>query len=310
MFVVSLLLMVISTSENAGPIRELSYEYYAVFRGVFLISYFFLLYGACLFIWRRVRVDYPAVLRVSYAHTYQYILRGSSSIAYIVFACFIAYVITLTGGFDDLADRNVLKHLWPALAFFLPVVLFLCPIDTLTEPVFGVKIHGFSQRADLLSELFAVLRSPFSSPSFHRCFIADILCSLPKIYPDLQYTLCIYATGRFWEPERADWQFDKHAHAYDSCGGGSSVYAAAQILLALLPFHIRLWQCLRAYYEHGFTRHIFNALKYLLTILLTALSLARNSSTAEWNAFYGRAWLHFGVIATIYSFFWDVIMDW
>jgi hypothetical protein len=41
------------------------------FRGVFLVSYFFLLYGGCVFIWRRARVDYTSVLHVSYAHTYQ-----------------------------------------------------------------------------------------------------------------------------------------------------------------------------------------------------------------------------------------------
>ena len=71
MFLVSMIIMSISNSNNAGPIRELSHEYYPVFRGIFLISYVFLLYGGCLFIWRRVKVDYSTVLHVTYAHTYQ-----------------------------------------------------------------------------------------------------------------------------------------------------------------------------------------------------------------------------------------------
>ena len=66
-----MIIMSISNSNNAGPIRELSHEYYPVFRGIFLISYVFLLYGGCLFIWRRVKVDYSTVLHVTYAHTYQ-----------------------------------------------------------------------------------------------------------------------------------------------------------------------------------------------------------------------------------------------
>lgn len=77
MFFVSFLLMFVSTSDNAGPIRELSHEYYPVFRGVFLLTFFFCLYGTCIFIWQRNKIDYGSTLGVSYAHTYQYILRGT-----------------------------------------------------------------------------------------------------------------------------------------------------------------------------------------------------------------------------------------
>lgn len=77
MFFVSFLLMFVSTSDNAGPIRELSHEYYPVFRGVFLLTFFFCLYGTCVFIWQRNKIDYCSTLGVSYAHTYQYILRGT-----------------------------------------------------------------------------------------------------------------------------------------------------------------------------------------------------------------------------------------
>ena len=68
---VSTIIMFISTSKDAGPIHELSHEYYPVFRCVFLIAYFFLLYGISIFIWKRSKIDFDRVLRVSYAHTYQ-----------------------------------------------------------------------------------------------------------------------------------------------------------------------------------------------------------------------------------------------
>ena len=71
MFMVSTIIMFISTSKDAGPIHELSHEYYPVFRCVFLIAYFFLLYGISIFIWKRSKIDFDRVLRVSYAHTYQ-----------------------------------------------------------------------------------------------------------------------------------------------------------------------------------------------------------------------------------------------
>jgi hypothetical protein len=71
MFLVSLVIMYVSTLNNAGPIKELSHEYYPVFRAVFLLCLFFSLYGACIFIWRRAKVDYVNTLKVTYAHTYQ-----------------------------------------------------------------------------------------------------------------------------------------------------------------------------------------------------------------------------------------------
>ena len=168
MFLVSFLLMFVSTSDNAGPIRELSHEYYPVFRGVFLLTFFFCLYGTCLFIWHRNKVDYASTLGLSYAHTYQYVLRGSSTISYIIFSCFMLYILTLTGGLDTITfvSQNELKHLWPALAFFGPLLLFFCPFDSVTVCCFGVIRNGFRQRMDLLRDLGKVFSAPFFSSDF------------------------------------------------------------------------------------------------------------------------------------------------
>lgn len=121
------------------------------------------------------------------------------------------YVITITGGLDFIELPN-LKHLFPALAVLLPALLFLCPIDSVTSICYGVKQHGALQRYHLLQSIGAVLLSPYTTTTFQartnylllikflmiyqRSFIADIMCSMPKIFTDLQYTVCIYATGK------------------------------------------------------------------------------------------------------------------
>eukprot|EP01041_Mallomonas_annulata_P009035 gene9035-18714_t len=151
MFCVSVILMFVSYSHDAGPINELSHEYYPVFRCIFFISFFFSLYGANLFIWRRAKIDYGTVLGVSYAHTYQYVLRGSTSVAYIVFSMFMLYVLTLTGGLEYVGGGE-LKHLWPMLAVMLPLVIWICPLDSLTHTCFGVRRNGFSQRMKLVGQ--------------------------------------------------------------------------------------------------------------------------------------------------------------
>ena len=91
------------------------------------------------------------------------------------------------------------KHIWPALAVFLPVLIFLCPSDTLVHPCFGSYGHIYQQRLGLIKNVFAVIRTPFTETTFTRSFIADIFCSMPKIFNDLEYTVCIYVTGSFWD---------------------------------------------------------------------------------------------------------------
>jgi hypothetical protein len=52
-----------------------------------------------------------------------------------------------------------------------------------------------------------------------RSFIADITCSMPKVFTDLQYTLCIYGTGSYWDAHN-EWVNDRSMHAYGTCGAG------------------------------------------------------------------------------------------
>jgi hypothetical protein len=71
MLSVSIILMFVSYSQHSGPLLELSHEYYPVFRCMFFISFFFTLYGANLFLWRRVKIEYRSVLGVGSTHTYR-----------------------------------------------------------------------------------------------------------------------------------------------------------------------------------------------------------------------------------------------
>jgi hypothetical protein len=266
MLSVSIILMFVSYSQHSGPLLELSHEYYPVFRCMFFISFFFTLYGANLFLWRRVKIEYRSVLGVGSTHTYrklpllsvphslssEYVLRGAASSAVVMFTCFMLYVLTITGGLESFPiHKDRLKHLWPALAFLLPLLMFFCPYPPLSQLFFGDVKRAYEQRMGLLSDIIAVLISPFSRVTFLRSFIADIFCSMPRVFTDFQYTLCIYATGSFWDVKN-EWLVNDSSsgkpgilHAYQTCGAGSSVYVWLLDLLSFLPYHIRLMQSLR-----------------------------------------------------------------
>jgi hypothetical protein len=262
MFTVSIIIMFVSYSQHSGPLLELSHEYYPVFRCMFFISFFFTLYGGNLFLWRRVKIEYRSVLGVGSSHTYrkrllspsispvlkfflEYVLRGAASSAIIMFTCFMLYVLTITGGFDSIhIHRDQLKHLWPALAFLVPLFSFFCPYDSITQFYFGNVKRAYEQRTGLVSEIIAVLLSPFSHVTFLRSFIADIFCSMPRVFTDFQYTICIYSTGSFWDVKN-EWINNSSMHAYETCGAGSPFYVWIVNLLSFLPYHIRLMQSFR-----------------------------------------------------------------
>ena len=301
--IISVILLFLAFSNNAGPIRELSHEYYPIFRGIFLLSFFFLLYGASIFIWRRAGIDYRQVFGFSYSHTYQYVLQGSTSFAHITCTMFIIYVLTITGGFGSQSGHLYIRHLWPFLAFILPVILFFTPNDKLTQPFFGVDRNGYKQRIGLIYNIFAVILSPFTEVTFQRTFIADVLCSMPKVFTDLQYTVCIYTTGNIVDPvEDSTLEAFMRPHAYNTCGNGSKTFYFFKVLLSLFPFFIRLMQCCRRYYDTKKTEHLANSVKYLLSFFLGALSISKQY--VDRRHYLHELWFYTAILATLYATYW------
>ena len=71
---------------------------------------------------------------------------------------------------------------------------------------------------------------------------------------------------------------DSRQHAYHTCGAGSRSYYTLQIALGFLPYFVRLCQSFRAYADTKQTKHLFNALKYSLSLSLTALAVAHQAA--------------------------------
>jgi hypothetical protein len=206
-----------------------------------------------------------------------------------------------------------LKHVWPALAVIVPTFLFVCPWDDLTKTCFGVGRNGFKQRWGLIQETGAVLISPFSKVTFLRSFIADIFCSMPRIFTDVQYTVCIYATGSFADSaNEAEELAQNRQHSYNLCGAGYPPYYALQVALAFFPYYLRLCQSLRAFVDTGEMKHVGNALKYSMSLAVTGLATLLSSMDASdpLRVNVEIAWVAVGVTTTLYAFYWDVVMDW
>lgn len=299
MFIVTFFLLFISSNVNVGPLNELSKEYYPVFRMVIYIVWFFSLYGCVLFILKRYHIDYFTILDLPRDHTYQFVIQGAASAAYVVFTCFLLYVLVISGLLQNTWLSGISKHVFPALALMIPTAMFLWPIDKHTHVCYGVDQNGASQRYNLLKQLGAVLMAPLTPSTRIRGIIADILCSMPKVFSDMIYTVYLYK------------DFDLNSKI-QTVNNTSTLYFYFSTYLTILPYLIRWLQSVRECYDKPETahRHTFNLCKYALSVFVTLLNLAQKSSTPE-NAFFWRtSWQCVAGFTTIMSYYADVCTNW
>lgn len=78
------------------------------------------------------------------------------------------------------------------------------------------------------------------------------------------------------------------------------------LFVSLIPYHIRFWQCInRYYYTKMWFPHIVNAGKYLATIIQIIMQYYKNTYQA-----YHTEFVLIATFATLYSYAWDITMDW
>lgn len=292
MFVMAVVMMA-TTYQMAGATEELSSVYYTLFRGLFLACFFFSCYGVDLYVWKRYRIDYRAILGVTHSHNYHSVMRGSFNVMTLVFSCFALYVLTLT------MHLTPNKHVWPIAAVVGTLLALLCPWDWMPE------WHDRAQRLKLLGTICRVLASPLSEVSFARTFVADVLTSMPKIFNDLLFTACMLATGNAFE---VHWDVSAEAlvDGDERCTDRSDTYHRARFVMQVLPFWVRLMQCCRAYHDSREGRHLANALKHCSSILVVVLSLTLATKGGAWAV----GWAVASVASSVYAYLWDLVMDW
>jgi len=77
----------------------------------------------------------------------------------------------------------------------------------------------------------------------------------------------------------------------------------------MLPYYFRFMQCLRRYYDDRKAKmQLLNAGKYLSSIIVTLCNLLLARDRTNPNRLY--AWSILAVIGTLYSYYWDIKMDW
>jgi hypothetical protein len=148
--------------------------------------------------------------------------------------------------------------------------------------------------------------TPMSPPTFFHNYIGDIFTSMVKIFQDLAWTFFFVISG--------DWMISEDRNASMKHVWSQKIWYTNVLipLLTLLPLWFRFNQCLRRYADsHQRWPHLGNAMKYALSMTVTLFGafhpLTLRSSRDD---FIQRLWMLNFITSSLYSFWWDVYMDW
>jgi hypothetical protein len=161
-------------------------------------------------------------------------------------------------------------------------------------------------RASLVRSIAHAATAPFGPPvRFRDNLVMDVACSLVRCLVDFETTARFFLTGEY-ERDRP--------RLYADHGATSGV-------ITVVPYWFRLQQCVRRFYDakrgsRERVEHVVNAGKYLVSLL--GIGLASVYGFSEISLKHGGFFAHPGQvtwiavlsIGTLYSYAWDIVMDW
>ena len=239
-------------------------------------------------IWSNYNINYSYILGLNPLMTISTwkFLYISLLLLNLIFLSQLIYMMNVVSTLYHILDLN-------QVAYWHPIVLWICFLLYLFNPF---KILNFEFRFWLLKCLLRMLAAPFTVVRFSDFFIADQLTSLGDVLFELQFIACIYpATSQFGLMR----QF---------CDSTKSIGLP---FLNYIPYHCRLMQCLRKYYDTRNRMHLINATKYAtncLVIILAFVDKLTNTDHASWTIMR-TIWLIVNIPCTCLKLYWDLRID-
>jgi len=291
---------------------------FPVFRGIFGLLAWHWFWGVSVYVWSRYRINYIYLFEFDprYVDTPVDIFNDAVDETLVFLICMLMYYKADTGDMP----------LWiPPRAY--PSFLILYTVKCLLFP--------WKLRKPLWTAIGQVIRAPFVSPTFFLTYVGDVFTSMVKVFQDILWTVCFVATGDFLLSEAEHQQID-HVHAWTENVWYKNV---AIPLICMFPLWLRFNQCLCRYLETGKRMpNLANAFKYAISLSVSlfgafhplylmhsrgdesTISLGGDDDDTQEETtivigryrsnFFQFFWMGLFIASSLYSFFWDVYMDW
>lgn len=248
-----------------------------------------LMYAGNVYYWTRFRVNYSFIFGFTPGTElgFKEVLLLSSGLS----------VVTLAGVFSNLEmDMDERTQSYKALTELLPLALVIVVILIAVCPF---NIFYRANRYFLLVCLWHCICAPFYLVTLPDFFLADQFTSQVQSLRNLEFYVCYYAWGDYKKRDAS------------TCTG-SDIFKTISIVIAVIPYWIRVLQCLRRLCEGKDSTQALNALKYFSTIVavvaraIDVLLIEREQRNINIKIIA----IVSSVIATIFSTYWDLVMDW
>ncbi|KAF0462461.1 Xenotropic and polytropic retrovirus receptor 1 [Gigaspora margarita] len=250
------------------------------FMGLFIPTIFALLIGIAISWWTKLNINYKFIFELDPRDNlgiYQY-LEIPSFI--FLFLSFMLY--TDLYNLFDLA--NATRSVYLGVTIVIATLILFCPI----------RIFHYNARRWFILTLGRIIGSFWFGVEFRDFFIADVLNSLSYTFVAMQLSFCYPLNEN-----------DQCSHSVYFLGVSKNIAAP---FLSSIPAMLRIAQCLRRLWDTREMIHFNNTLKYLSTIISTVLFWFLLKDVD--NMLIKGIWIASQTISSIYTFIWDVKMDW
>ncbi|XP_033223476.1 xenotropic and polytropic retrovirus receptor 1-like [Belonocnema kinseyi] len=259
---------------------------FRLYRGPLLIIQFLFLIGVNVYGWRSSGVNHVLIFELD--------PRNHLSEQHLMeLAAVLGVVWTL----------SILSFLYSASLSIPPYVNPLALVGIMMAFLLNpFRMFRHEARFWLLRIMWRVVIAPFAFVNFADFWLADQLNSLVTALLDFQFLTCFYITNGNW----------LEAGDTKQCTSGSLIIRP---IVNCLPAWFRFAQCIRRYRDskEAFP-HLWNAGKYsttFLVVIATALRLYHEENYEnQWESPWLWFWIGSCVLNSIYSYTWDIKMDW
>ncbi|KAK1432881.1 hypothetical protein QVD17_09783 [Tagetes erecta] len=243
-----------------------------------------LMYAGNVYFWTRYRVNYSFIFGFKQGKELRFkqVLLLSFGLSVLVLAAVLA---NLEMEMDpETQSYKALTELLPLGLAIAVVSIAICPFNILYR----------TNRFSFLVSLWHCVCAPLYMVTLPDFFLADQLTSQVQLLRNVEFYVCYYGWGDFKKRDAA------------TCND-SNIYKTLSIVIAVVPYWIRLLQCIRRFCEGSDTTQAMNGLKYLSTI---AAVVTRTIYTQNRGTTLKIVAASTSGVATIFSTYWDLVMDW
>lgn len=250
-----------------------------VYRMIWLTVLLNWLWGLDMYIWNMFRVNYALIFKFDIrSHVrWQQLLESAAIFTVIWVFSVLLYLISGAAFFPLGWMHDVPWQVFPFSLFVLLLVVILAQ---------QIKADCW-----LAKRMLRIFRAPFVPVEFADVFFADQLCSLVLFFQDFWFTSCFFAYDAWIDEPYVCTAMDPYVKP----------------LIAMIPYGLRLLQCLRRYRDTKDWWNLVNAGKYMSSILVTVFSTLRTFYVEQgWLVL----WVCGVLLSTMYTYTWDLRKDW